>query len=425
MSGHFEPAAWSYDTNIYEVNLRQYTREGTFNAFKEELPRLRDMGVEVLWFMPITPISKEKRLGTLGSYYACSDYLSTNPEYGTLEDFKKLTAAAHALGMKVIIDWVANHTGWDHTWTRQYPAFYRRNLEGNFYDAHGWEDVIDLNYDNRELWNTMLGAMQFWIDECNIDGFRCDMAMLIPLEFWRFARTELDKKKKLFWLAECEEIHYHEVFDATYTWKFLHAMEAYWKKEIDMVALIEVLNYYESMFPVTALRAYFTTNHDENSHSGSEYERMGNSVQACAVLCCTLAGVPLIYSGQELPLVKRIKFFEKDYIEWTGKYALHEFYKTLLQLRKSNPALRAGDLETAPVRVLTNAGKYVLAYCRNKGERSVLVLINLSGDDKSLVKLNYEKAWGKYRNVFTSNEAEINAETYFYLRAWDFQIYEK
>src|SRR5688500_3612468 len=230
MNEPFKPVPWSHNTNIYEVNVRQYTQEGTFRAFEKELPRLKDMGVEILWFMPITPISKEKRLSVLGSYYACSDYTAINPEFGDLADFKALVQAAHSLHMKVIIDWVANHTGWDHIWTKQHPEYYRRDMHGNFFDPHGWADVIDLNYDHPVLHKAMISAMEFWVRECNIDGFRCDMAMLVPLNFWRSARTHLDSIKKLFWLAECEEINYHEVFDATYAWKLLHKMEAYWRR---------------------------------------------------------------------------------------------------------------------------------------------------------------------------------------------------
>src|SRR5260221_9276539 len=189
----------------------------------------------------------------------------------------------------------------------------------------------------------MIESMRFWINECDIDGFRCDMAMLVPLDFWRQARIALDTEKKLFWLAECEEIVYHDVFDATYAWKFLHTMEALWRNEINVTDLKEVLQYYHKQFPATALHTFFTTNHDENSHSGSEYERMGDAAEAFAVLCCTWNGIPLIYSGQELPNLKRLKFFDKDLIPWSGQYELHNFYKALLHLRKRNAAMRAGD----------------------------------------------------------------------------------
>jgi glycosidase len=428
MNDQFRPVEWSHNTNIYEVNLRQYTPEGSFHAFEKELPRLKDMGVEILWFMPITPISHEKRLGTLGSYYACSDYMATNPEYGTIGDFKQLVQAAHKAGFKVIIDWVANHTGWDHRWTREHPEFYRKHPDHpgeQFFDAHGWADVIDLNYDNRDLWKAMITAMKFWVNECDIDGFRCDMAMLVPLEFWKHARTELDAVKKLFWLAECEEILYHEAFDATYTWRFLHSMEAFWRGEINITGLDEILHYYQTMFPANVMRAYFTSNHDENSHSGSEYERMGDAARAFAVFCCTWHGIPIIYSGQEMPLLKRLKFFDKDPILWSGKYQLHDFYKKLLTLRKTNPALRAGDAEAVTVRLLTNANHFVFAFLRKNGEHQVLVLLNLSNQDKPLVQLSDDTAMGIYRNSFNGNEARISKESYFHLAAWEYQLYQK
>jgi len=423
----FSAVAWASDTNIYEVNLRQYTNEGTFNAFIKELPRLRQMGIETLWFMPITPISKEKRLGTLGSYYACSSYVQTNPEYGTIGDFKNLVAAAHDLGFKVIIDWVANHTGWDHEWTREHPDFYRKNLEGHFYDAHGWNDVIDLNYDNPALWTAMTAAMEFWVKECRIDGFRCDMAMLVPLDFWKTARRQLDSIQKLFWLAECEEINYHEVFDATYTWKWLHKMEAYWRHETDIGGLDEVLKYYDSMFPATSQRVMFTTNHDENSHSGSEYERLGASAEAFAVLCCTWNAVPLIYSGQELPNKKRLKFFDKDYIEWNGHYLLEGFFKQLLLLRKSNPALKAGSTDVVTYRLHTDANQFVFSFLRKNTQtgNEVLVVLNLSDQDKPLVHITDGELTGSYTNVFSNAVKDFTNEKHFALQPWEYQVYAR
>ncbi|MEO5682515.1 MAG: alpha-amylase family glycosyl hydrolase [Chitinophagaceae bacterium] len=423
----FTTVEWASDSNIYEVNLRQYTQEGTFNAFIKELPRLRHMGIEILWFMPITPISADKRLGTLGSYYACSSYVQTNPEFGTVSDFKNLVAAAHELGFKIIIDWVANHTGWDHEWTREHPDFYRRNLEGHFFDAHGWNDVIDLNYDNQELWKVMISAMQFWVDECSIDGFRCDMAMLVPLDFWKEARRQLDNPKKLFWLAECEEIAYHEVFDVSYAWKWLHKMEAYWRQETDIAGLDDVLKYYDTMFPPGSMRAMFTSNHDENSHSGSEYERLGGAAEAFAVLCCTWNAVPLIYSGQELPNKKRLKFFDKDFIEWNGEYLLHDFFKTLLTLRKNNPALKAGNADVITHRLHTDAHQFVFAFLRKNQltNNEVLVVINLSNHDKPLVHITDGELSGSYTNIFTKAVKDFTEEKHFVLKSWEYQVYAR
>jgi len=422
MSATFHPVEWSYTSNIYEVNLRQYTPEGTIAAFSRQMPRLKAMGIDILWFMPITPISVEKRLGSLGSYYACSDYMAVNPEFGTLDDFARLVKDAHALGLKVIIDIVANHTGWDHRWTKEHPEYYRRNLEGEFFDPHGWADVIDLNYDNRDLRRAMIEVMRFWIERCDVDGFRCDMAMLVPLDFWRDARLTLDPMKPLFWLAECEEISYHEVFDATYTWKLLHKMEAVWRRESGLGGLDEVLTSYASQFPADGLRVYFTTNHDENSHSGSEYERLGDAARAYAVLCATWNGLPLIYSGQEMPNYKRLKFFDKDPIGWTGRYELNDFYRALLDLRKRNRALRAADPQGATRRILTGADDRCYGFVRSVGPDEVVVLLNFSGDP-----LKLDTMWwgvgGAFKDIFTLREWA--PPSVVELSAWGYIVLEK
>ncbi len=202
MSLLFKTVDWANDSNIYEVNTRQYTIEGTFDAFAQHLPRLKDMGVDILWFMPITPISLEKRQGTLGSYYAVDDYTAVNREFGTMDDFKALVAKAHALGMKVIIDWVANHTGWGSAWSKQYPQWFKKDAAGNFTEAHGWIDVIDLDYTNTDMRKAMIASMQHWVASCDIDGFRCDMAHLVPLDFWKEAREQCDALKPLYWLPK-------------------------------------------------------------------------------------------------------------------------------------------------------------------------------------------------------------------------------
>jgi len=424
MNAEFHPVSWSVNSNIYEVNLRQYTKEGSFRAFAKHLPRLRDMGVEILWFMPVTPISKKGRLGVLGSYYACSDYMSTNPEFGTVDDFRWLVEQAHALGFKVLIDWVANHTGWDHIWTTEYPEYYRRNIDGDFFDAHGWADVIDLNYDSPELKSTMIRAMQFWIETCHIDGFRCDMAMLVPLDFWKEARTTLDQIKPLFWLAECEDIMYHEVFDASYTWKWLHVMESYWKNQTDMQGLLQVLYYYNHQFPSSAIRAYFTSNHDENSHSGTEYERMGDAVLPFAVFCCLYDGLPLIYSGQESPNRKRLLFFEKDEIDWNEPGVLHDFYKKLLLLRKTNPALKSGDPETNAMILSNTSPDQIFSFVRRHGKNEVLVILNLSSDIRSVIITGQILA-GSYRDVLNADAPDFISGQPLQLSPWDYKVYVK
>ena len=257
-------------TNIYEVNLRQYTAEGTINAFLHHLTRLKDMGVVTLWFMPITPISQKHRKGSMGSYYACSDYTAVTPEFGTLEDWKQLVHKAHAMGFYVILDWVANHTGWDHVWTEQHPDWYKKDeYTGDFKRASGMDDIIELDFDNAHMRRAMIDAMSFWVKETNIDGFRCDLAFWVRLDFWQQAKQELKNLKPLFWLGELDVLEnpeYMEVFDAAYTWRWMHKAEKYFKGEAGFSELKSLLHDYQQS---PGLKAWFTANHDENTWNGT------------------------------------------------------------------------------------------------------------------------------------------------------------
>lgn len=424
MSKIFSAIDWSYDSNIYEINTRQYTQDGTFNAFAKELPRLKDMGIEILWFMPVTPISMEKRKGTMGSYYACSDYTAINPEYGTLDDFKQLVKVAQGMGFKVIIDWVANHTGWDHRWTKEHPDYYVKDAYGNFTERNGWDDVIDLDYNNPALRKAMIDAMKFWVDECGLDGFRCDMAHLVTLDFWVEARTFLEPVKKLFWLAECEEIAYHDVFDATYTWRWMHKTEEFARHQTDVNGLWQLLQEYNDQFPAYAFRAYFTSNHDENTWNGTEYEKYGPAAKNLAVFSCLWNGLPLIYSGQEMPNNKRLKFFDKDPIEWNGKYELHDFYKTLLNLRKKNKALRACDEKVTTYKLQTNAGDKVFSFFRKNEESEVLVLLNFSQDHIAL-EIQDDSLSGSFKNIFSGSMIDFSIDKMMEAEPWAYLVFEK
>ncbi|MDB5200090.1 MAG: 1,4-alpha-glucan branching protein [Chitinophagaceae bacterium] len=421
----FDHPLWSYDTNIYEVNVRQYTYEGTFNSFKEHLPRLSDMGVEVLWFMPVTPISAKGRKGNSGSYYAVQDYIAVNPEFGSLQDFVDLVKVAHTLNFKIIIDWVANHTGNDNVWIEEHPDFFCYDESNQIIHPNGWEDVSKLNFDNQHMHAAMIEAMKFWITTCNIDGFRCDMAHLVPLEFWEKARTVLEKyKMNLFWLAECEEVNYHEVFDATYTWKWMHATEEFYKGKVDLKNLFQVLNQYDYLFPKDAFRTYFTSNHDENSWNGTEYEKYGEAAKAFAVFSCTWNGIPMIYSGQELPNNKRLLFFDKDVIEWKQPCELNDFYKTLLHLRKTNTALRAADSNVVTYKVETSNDDKIFAFVRKNDADEVLVILNLSAENISFQILN-DIINGRFKNVFDKDVIDLSEKQHIELQPWDYLVYEK
>lgn len=415
----FSTADWAKGSVVYEVNVRQYTNEGTFSAFGKHLPRLKEMGVSILWFMPITPISKKERQGTLGSYYACSSYVEINPEFGSLADFKNLVNEAHALGLKVIIDWVANHTGCDHAWTTEHPDWYLKDAEGNFTEKNGWKDVIDLNFDNNDMRNAMIGSMKYWIDECGIDGFRCDMAHLVTLDFWKDARAQCDAIKPLFWLAECEVVSYHDVFDVTYAWWWMHVTDEYTKGNDTLNTLRDVLHAY-SQYPPGAQKLFFTANHDENSWNGTEYEKYESAVLAWAVFTCTWNGVPLIYSGQESPNKKRLQFFDKDLIEWNESLQLEGFYKALLSLRERNPAIVHGETFMLP----SEHDNQLMAYLRRKDEHVVLVVLNVSPDGRLKIDVKHEWLKGNFRNVFSGLEFEFNGEGVFELQVGEFIIYE-
>src|ERR1017187_290907 len=414
---------WSYSANIYEINLRQYTPEGTFGAFLKHLPRLKDMGIKILWFMPVTPISLLGRLGSLGSYYAVKNYTETNQEYGTLDDFKNLVNEAHKLDFKVIIDWVANHSGNDNIWITEYPEFYCYDTNHQIIHPDGWADVSKLNYDIPELRKTMIEAMKFWIEECNIDGYRCDMAHLVPLDFWVEAKKVLcQSKEDLFWLGECEEPDYHEVFDATYTWRWMHASEEFYHGRMNVQSLLTVLYKSVTEFPCIGFRAYFTSNHDENSWNGTEYEKYGDAAKLMAIFCCTWNGIPMIYSGQETANKKRLKFFDKDPIEWDGKFELHDFYKTLLIVHSSNEALRAGDPDILTKIVSHPDDPQIFSYLRKNGNHQVLVALNCSSAE---INFQVKEVHGVFRNVFGGRDVNFDHEGSVFLRGWDFLVFEK
>jgi alpha-amylase len=423
----FKKAAWINNTDVYEVNVRQYTPEGTFNAFAKELPRLQQMGVSTLWFMPITPIAQQNKKGSLGSPYACSDYTAINPEFGTLNDFKKLVKLAQGMGFKVIIDWVANHTGWDHVWTVTNPEYFKRAENGDFKIASGMSDIIELDYQNPALRRAMIDAMEFWVKECDIDGYRCDLAFWVQLDFWLEARAALEKTKTLFWLAESDPLDhpdYYQAFDACYTWTWMHKTEEFYKQGQDKYLLDEVVHRYDANGGPDAIPLWFTSNHDENTWNGTEYEKYGDAAKAFAVFSFTRNGLPLIYSGQELPNYKRLEFFDKDQIDWNGKYELHDFYKTLLTLHKNNTALRAGDVAVTTYNLSMNNGDKVMAYLRKNGQAEVLVLLNFSKEALSCSILD-EHLNGKFINVFDKEEEDFTGLKIVELQPWQYLVYEK
>lgn len=422
-----EPSEWKHTTNIYEVNVRQYTEEGTFKAFEKELPRLKQMGVKTLWFMPITPIAQQNKKGTLGSQYAAADYVSINPEFGTLEDFKRLVNEAHRQGFKVIIDWVANHTGWDHTWTKTNPEYYLIDPKTKtFQIASGMDDIIELDYSKPALRKAMIDAMKFWVTEVGIDGFRCDLASWVEVDFWQEARPQLDAVKPLFWLGEFDELdtpEYGKVFDASYSWNWMHKSKDFYQKNLPIKDLKDLLYKYSAIGDQSQ-RAWFTSNHDENTWNGTEYEKYGVIAKPLAVFSATWNGVPLLYSGQELPNTKRLEFFEKDPIKWTTNYQMADFYKTLLNLKSTNPALRGGDASVATYLINTTSNDKVFSYLRKNGEDEVLVVLNLSKEDVDL-SIDDTNVNGKFKEVFTGVKRDLSADKSLSLKKGGYLVFEK
>ena len=379
----FHPA-WTRHAVIYEVNTRQYTPEGTFAALQRHLPRLDSLGIDILWIMPVQPIGKVNRKGRLGSYYSIADYTAVNPEFGTVADFRALVDAAHALGMKVILDWVANHTAFDHVWTVAHRDFYTRRPDGSISVARDndgketdWTDVADLDYANGALRQAMIGAMQWWLDSTGIDGFRCDVAGFVPYDFWRdMRRTFKASRPDLFLLAEWEDPRLHESFDMTYGWEFHHLLTDIAQGKQTTAALGPYFAKHDSLYGADAYRMYFTSNHDENSWQGSEFERMGENHVPAFILSATVRGsMPLLYTGQEASLKKRLRFFEKDTVDWAGP-SLADFYRSVFELKHSQAALGNGPWGGAQTALTTDGGDRVYAFTRALGDNTVLVAVN-------------------------------------------------
>lgn len=415
--------AWSAQSNIYEVNLRQYSSAGTITAFEKHLPRLKDMGVGILWFMPVTPIGKEGRKITekdLGSYYAVRDYKGFSEEFGTMNEWKAFVKHAQSMGFKVITDWVANHSAPDNHWMKDHPDFYMRDSAGNTVAPYDWTDVRKLNYSNRELRDSMIDAMKFWITETGIDGFRCDVAEDVPIDFWKACIDSLRKIKNVFMLAEGESPELHAAgFDETYTWGMMRAMAELYSGKKSVQQFDSIVNKEIARFPANAYRLYFTSNHDENSWNGTEFEKYGNAFKAFAVFTQTMyQSVPLIYSGQELPNKKRLKFFVKDTIAWSGENQMDFFYKTLLSFRKTNPALSAD----ASYKRLGSNNNMIFAYVREKAGSKAVMIFNFSKEAQHF-KITDPVINGEPLNVFLGKPEKLSDTTEFNLEPWGYLVF--
>lgn len=422
VSGVVHPE-WSKNSVLYEVNVRQYTAEGTLNAFAEHLPRLKSLGIDVLWFMPTFPIGIKNKKGELGSYYSVRDFMNVNPEFGTLDDFKAVLNEAHDLGMHVILDWVPNHTSWDNNLTVEHPDWYAKDSTGSFTPPLGtdWTDVIQLDWKNTELQDYMIQAMKFWI-EMGFDGFRIDHPHNTPKEFWERARTELTAIKPVLLIGEIEgPPHFLENgFDMNYAWEMHHLMNNIAQGKDSVNKLVKYYTNEWLVYPNNVYRLQFLTNHDENSWAGTIDSLMGDSQRAFATLIFTAQGVPLIYSGQEVCLNKRLRFFERDTIKWDS-CSLTGFYTDLIALKKQNKALWNGDAGSPMIKVRTVRDNKVFAFFREKDDNRVVVILNLSRKSIALKSLP-ENLNGEYSDYFGGSKTVLPLADSLRFEPWGYKV---
>jgi alpha-amylase len=409
------PPAWTRNATIYEVNVRQFTPEGTLVAVQRHLPRLRSLGVDILWIMPVQPIGRVNRKGSLGSPYSVASYTTINPEYGTATDFKALVDSAHKLGMKVILDWVPNHTAFDHPWITQHPDWYVHRADGSISNARDgdghetdWTDVAELNYDNADMRRAMIADMRWWLASMGVDGFRCDVAMGVPTDFWIDARKALTAvRPDLFMLAEAESPALDGTFDMTYGWELHHLLNEIAQGKRPTDSLDAYFARTKRNYPARDLHMYFTSNHDENSWNGTEFERMGANHQAAFILAATAqSSMPLLYTGQEASNRKRLRFFEKDTVDWTGP-SLASFYSAVFALKHTQEALSSGTPGGEQTTLATDGGPRVYAFSRTRGSNMVVVALNF-GDAPVTVKYDGFAQPGSYTDWFSHRRETLS-----------------
>ncbi len=418
-----EHPEWTKNATIYQINTRQFTAEGTFLAAEQHLPRLQNLGVDILWLMPVHLIGEVNRKGTLGSPYAVQDYYSVNPELGTADDLKHFIGAAHDLGFHVITDWVANHTAWDCNLTIQHPDWFVRDWKGDFRPTPwwDWEDIIDLDYTNPEVRRYMTDALKWWVTEFDLDGYRCDVAGFVPLDFWNNARRELDQIKPVFMLAEWEDRDLHAAaFDMSYGWSWNETMHHIATGKADAEALHIYYSWNEKAWPRDAMRMTFVSNHDKNAWEGTEYEQFGDALDAAIVLSVVGEGMPLIYNGQEAGNDRRLEFFEKDPIVWR-EHPYGGFYRKLFALRREHRVLWNGHWGARMIEVTTDAPKRVFAFVRQDGSDKVFALFNFT-DEARTVRLTSPLGHGEYTDFEDGSAVSVNESSTMHFEAWGYRV---
>ncbi|MBX7171519.1 MAG: alpha amylase C-terminal domain-containing protein [Pyrinomonadaceae bacterium] len=418
---------WTRKAVMYQINTRAFTKEGTFRAAEKHLPRLKELGVDILWIMPINPIGEKNRKGTLGSPYSVKDYYGVNPEFGTMEDFKHLVAEAHKLGFHVILDWVANHTAWDNKMQSEHPDWYDKDWKGDFRPTpwFDWTDIINLNYKSPGLRKYMTEAMKYWVKEADIDGYRCDVAGFVPIDFWNNLRKELDQIKPVFMLAEWESRDLHEyAFDMTYAWTWYERLEPIAQgKAKDLGGLYGYYSWNEGFYPRDAIRLVGVSNHDKNAWDGTEFELFGKGLQNAMVLSVVGEGMPMIYNGQEAGNTKRLKFFEKDEIIWKP-HPNGDLYKKLFALKKSNLTLLNWGHNATMNLVPNSVPDKVFSFARQNDKDKIFVVLNFS-DLVQNVSFKETLYHGDYTEYFTGKKVKMDEKTKLVLQPWSYHVFVK
>lgn len=415
---------WIKNATIYELNIRQFSQEGTFKAVEKQLPRLKKMGIDIIWLMPIHPIGEINRKGSLGSYYSVKDYYGVNPEFGTEEDFRNLVNAIHQQGMYVILDWVANHSSWDNELVKRHPDWYIKSREGKFQSTpwRDYDDIIDFDYSKPELRKYMTEALKYWVKEFDIDGYRCDVASFMPIEFWENARKEMETVKPVFMLAEAMDKELHrKAFDATYAWELWNVTHNIATQNTSIKPLTEgYIAEHISIFPKEGIRMNFTDNHDKNSWEGNQYQNFGESLPAMMVLMTMMDGMPLVYNGQEAGLNRSLQFFEKDPIEWK-KHKNEVIYTKLFALKHQNQALWNGKWGGEMVRIMNDRMDEVISFVREKNGDKVITIINLSNKE---VNVNFDTTFdeGTYKNLFSDEDFKLDKKQNLVMKPWEYLI---
>lgn len=417
---------WTKNATIYQLNTRQFSEEGTFNAAQRELPRLKSLGVDIIWLMPIHTIGEKNRKGSLGSPYSVKDYYAVNPEFGTLQDLKDFVSAAHEQDMYVILDWVANHTAWDNDLVTKHTDWYDKDYKGDFRPTPWWDwsDIIDLDYNKPEVRQYMTEALKYWVKEADIDGYRCDVAGMVPVEFWNNVRQELDEIKPVFMLAEWESRDLHaEAFDMTYAWSWNEAVHKICEGKADVSALYIYYSWNESAFPDNSLRMTFVSNHDKNAWEGTMYEQFGEGLEAAIALSVVGEGMPLIYNGQEAGNAKRLEFFEKDPIAWRA-HPIGDLYQKLFKLMKDNTALWHAKWGSRMIKVPNDHESEVFSFVRQNEKDKVFVIFNFSDENKT-IKFKETLYYGTYNRFSTNESTTLNENSKIELKPWEYRVYIK